>query len=159
AGIFALEPPDSGPRVAILIPSRNNHKVLQTCLRSLRKTTYRDHEVVVVDNASDDPATLRALAELPCKVVRVPNPGPKSNFAAVMNRPAALGDAELVLFLNDDIEVIDARWLSRMVGCARIPGVGAVGAHLFCPDGRTQHAGIVHGLYRGLAGPAFKLAP
>jgi GT2 family glycosyltransferase len=37
--------------------------------------------------------------------------------------------------------------------------VGAVGACLLYPDGRVQHAGIVHGYYDGMAGPALKLLP
>ena len=46
-----------------------------------------------------------------------------------------------------------------MMGYAQLEGVGAVGARLVYPDGRVQHAGILHGYYDGLPGPAFKLAP
>ncbi|MGL5060274.1 MAG: glycosyltransferase, partial [Microcoleus sp.] len=49
------------------------------------------------------------------------------------------------------------RWLSQMVGYAQMSGVGAVGARLLYPDGRIQHAGVIHGLHHGLAGHAFKL--
>src|SRR5262249_54220455 len=66
---------------------------------------------------------------------------------------------DLLLFLNDDTEVIDPRWLSQMVGWSRLPGVGAVGARLLYRDGRIQHAGVVHGFHEGLAGHAFKLLP
>jgi GT2 family glycosyltransferase/glycosyltransferase involved in cell wall biosynthesis len=157
-GIFAHDFPDDGPRVAVLIPTRNQRDVLARCLDSLMRTSYRNYEVVVVDNESDEPATCDYLRRLPHRVLRVPNPGPRFSFAHVNNVAAKAVDAEYVLFLNDDTEVIDARWLSTMMGYAQLPGVGAVGAKLTYADGRVQHAGILHGYYDGLAGPAFKLA-
>ena len=46
-----------------------------------------------------------------------------------------------------------------MVGYGQINGVGAVGARLLYPDGKIQHAGIIHGYYKGMVGPAHKLLP
>ena len=132
--------------------------MLARCLDSLAQTAYRNYEVVVVDNESDDPATCDYLAGLSHRVLRVANPGPRFSFAHVNNVAARAVDAEYLLFLNDDTEVRDPRWLSAMMGYAQLPGVGAVGARLVYPDGRVQHAGILHGYYDGLPGPAFKLA-
>ena len=67
--------------------------------------------------------------------------------------------SEFVLFLNNDTEVVAGRWLSQMMGYARMPGVGAVGAKLRYRDGTVQHAGVVHGYHDGLAGHAFKNMP
>ena len=50
-------------------------------------------------------------------------------------------------------------WLTQMVGCAQIHGVGAVGARLLYPDRRIQHAGVIIKFYRGLAGHAFNGLP
>ncbi len=158
-GLFRHEFPDDGPRVAVLIPTRNHRAVLARCLDSLARTSYRNYEVVVVDNESDDPATRDYLARLPHRVLRVANPGPRFSFAHVNNVAARAVDADYLLFLNDDTEVRDPRWLSAMMGYAQLEGVGAVGARLVYPDGRVQHAGILHGYYDGLPGPAFKLAP
>lgn len=158
-GIFAHEFPDEGPRVAIIIPTRDNLTVLKACLESLGRTTYKNYEAVIVDNGSDDAATLEFLDRTPHRVLRIPNAGERFNFAAINNRAVEETDAEYVLFLNDDTEVVAPAWLSQMVGYLGLPGVGAVGARLRFPDGRLQHAGIVHGYYHGLAGPAFKLLP
>jgi GT2 family glycosyltransferase len=158
-GIFAVEFPDDGPKVSIIIPTRNGLAILRRCIDSLARTTYRNYEVIVVDNDSDDPATLAWLQALPHRVERIANPHGRFNFAFINNRAAERADGELLLFLNNDTEVVAPRWLSQMVGYARFAGVGAVGARLIFPDRRIQHAGIVHGYYRGLAGPAFKLAP
>lgn len=158
-GIFAHRFADDGARVAIIIPTKNNVEVLRRCLASLAKTTYKNYEVVVVDNESDDPQTLAYLDGLACRVLRIANPAGRFNYAAINNRAVKEVDAELVLFLNDDTEVLEPRWLSQMVGYMGVAGVGAVGARLLFPDGRIQHAGIVHGYYNGMAGPAFKLLP
>ncbi|MFS8084450.1 MAG: glycosyltransferase [Acidobacteriota bacterium] len=158
-GVFSHRFPDEGPRVAIIIPTRNNLAFLTVCLDSLHKTTYQNYEVVIVDNESDDPATLDYMSSLPHKVLRIPNPNGSFSFAAINNRAVEQVNADYILFLNDDTEVISPDWLSGMVGYLKIPGVGAVGARLLLPDGRVQHAGVVHGYYNRMAGPAFKLMP
>ncbi|MEG4585013.1 glycosyltransferase [Microcoleus sp. MOSTC5] len=156
-GIFAQDFPDNGPSVTVIIPTKNQLKLLKACLDSLETTTYKNYQVAVIDNESDDPKTLEYLKELSCQVLRIKNPDGKFSFAAINNRAVEQVDSEYVLFLNNDTEVINPRWLSQMVGYAQIPAVGAVGARLLYPDGRIQHAGIIHGLHHGLAGHAFKL--
>jgi len=158
-GIFGIAFPDDGPKVSIIIPTRNGLAILRRCIDSLAQTTYRNYEIVIVDNDSDDPATVEYLGSLPHRVERISNPHGRFNFAWINNRAAERVQGDLLLFLNNDTEVISPRWLSQMVGYAGLPGVGAVGARLLFPDRRIQHAGIVHGYYRGLAGPAFKLTP
>ena len=158
-GIFGIAFPDDGPRVCIIIPTRNGVDILKRCIDSLRLTTYRNYEVLIVDNDSDDPATLAYLQDLPHRVERIGNPHGRFNYAYINNRAAERAQGDLLLFLNNDTEVVEPRWLSQMVGYAGFADVGAVGARLLYPDKRIQHAGIVHGYYRGLAGPAFKLTP
>ena len=113
----------------------------------------------MIDNESDEPNTLAYLASLPHRVLRIANRDGRFSYAAVNNTAVAMVDEELIVFLNDDTEVINPRWLSQMVGWSRLPGVGAVGARLLFPDRRIQHAGIVHGFHEGLAGHAFRLLP
>ncbi|MEG5057428.1 glycosyltransferase [Microcoleus sp. A2-C5] len=156
-GIFAQDFPDDGPSVTLIIPTKNQVKLLKACIDSLESTTYKNYQIAVIDNESDDPKTLEYLNQLSCQVLRIRNPGGKFSFAAINNRAVAQVDSEYVLFLNNDTEVITPRWLSQMVGYAQIPAVGAVGARLLYPDGRIQHAGVIHGLHHGLAGHAFKL--
>jgi len=157
-GIFSHRFPDEGPSVAIIIPTKNNLEILRACIDSLKKTTYRNYELVIVDNESDDPATLDYLASVPHRVLRIPTPDGFS-FAAINNRAAAQVNTDYLLFLNNDTEVISPEWLSAMVGYMGMSGVGAVGARLLLPDGRIQHGGVVTGYYNRMAGPAFKLTP
>lgn len=158
-GIFTHQFPDSGPHVSLLIPTKNNFSILKRCVESLEKTTYKNYELVIIDNASDDPVTLDYLRTLSSRVMTIRNPDNRFNFAHINNRAAENIASDFLLFLNDDTEISEPQWLSQMIGYAQLPGVGAVGARLLYPDSRIQHAGIIHGLYDGLAGPAFKLAP
>jgi len=163
-GMFSLVFGDEGPGVTIVIPTYNKVELLQGCVTSLARTTYRNYEILVVDNGSDDPATLAYLAELEIsphhRVIRVPQHADGFNFSALNNTAVAEADTEFVLLLNNDTKVINPRWLSQMVGYAQMPGVGCVGAVLRFADGTVQHAGVIHGLNDGLAGHAFRhLAP
>lgn len=155
-GIFSHRFPDEGPSVAIIIPTKNNLDLLRTCIDSIEKTTYKNYEVVIVDNESYDPATLTYLETSPHRVLRIPTPD-GFNFSAINNRAVEQVSADYVMFLNNDTEVISPDWLSDMVGYMGMSGVGAVGARLLLPDGRIQHAGVVHGYYNRMVGPAFKL--
>ncbi|MGD1699650.1 glycosyltransferase [Dapis sp. BLCC M229] len=168
-GIFKPTFPDQGDSVTIIIPTKNQAKLLKACIESLRKTTYQNYQVFVIDNESDESETLEYLASLKdlyfgeanISVIPIANTDGKFNFAAINNRAVELisknAKTEYILFLNNDTEIISPNWLSQMMGYAKIPGVGAVGAKLIYPDQRIQHAGVIHGLHHGLAGHAFKL--
>jgi GT2 family glycosyltransferase/glycosyltransferase involved in cell wall biosynthesis len=158
-GIFSQQFPDHGPSVTIIIPTKNQLTLLKGCIDSLAKTTYQNYQVVVIDNESDDPKTREYLKQLPHQVLPIKNAGGKFSFAAINNRAVAQTESDYILFLNNDTEVINPRWLSQMVGYLQFSGVGAVGARLLYPDGKIQHAGVIHGLHHGLAGHAFKLMP
>lgn len=164
-GVYTPLFPDDGPSVAIIIPTKNQRRLLQACLESLDKTTYTNYRIYVIDNESDQADTLTYLATLPTRpqangsmvtVWRIPNPGAGFNYAHINNVAATRVRAEFLLFLNSDVVVSDPRWLSQMVGYLRLAGVGAVGARLLFPNGRVQHAGVLHGLHQGGVGHAFK---
>ncbi len=161
-GLFQIDFPDEGPTVAIVIPTKNRLELVRNCIGSiLEKTTYCRYEIVVIDNESDDPATLEYLCNLParCRVIRIPSTDGRFNYARLNNQAVECLDAEYVLFLNNDTEVRRPEWLSQMVGFAEFPGVGAVGARLLFPDGRVQHAGVITGHHEGMPNPAFKSTP
>ncbi|TWA77106.1 GT2 family glycosyltransferase [Azospirillum brasilense] len=162
-GMFEIRFPDHGPSVTIVIPTKNQTGYLKTCLESLEQTTYRDYDVLVVDNESDDPAAIAYLDSLRSnprvRVERIPSPGGRFSFANLNNEAVRRCTADYVLFLNNDTKVITPGWLGQMMGYARMPGVGAVGARLYFEDGTIQHAGIVHGYHEGLVGHAFRNNP
>lgn len=143
---FAI--PEPPPLVSILIPTRNGLHLLQRCLDSVRKkTSYAHYEIIVVDNQSNDPATLTYLDKLASVgSVRVLEYDAPFNYAAINNFAARVARGDLLCLLNNDIEVIDAGWLDEMVSHAARPEIGAVGALLYYPDNTIQHAGVIIGM-------------
>lgn len=139
------------PPTSVIVPTRNRVDLLRSCLEGLAKTDYPDLEIIVVDNDSDDPATLAYLAGLdPARHRVLRHPGP-FNFSTLNNRAAAEARGRLLCLLNNDIEVIEPGWLATMARQAMRENVGAVGARLLYPDGRIQHAGVVLGVGGGAA--------
>jgi glycosyltransferase involved in cell wall biosynthesis len=136
--------PREWPLVSILIPTRDNPRLLRRCLHSLRRLTiYPRYEILVIDNGSTCPQARRFLRSCGERVVRMEMP---FNHSRLNNQAAQMARGEVLVLLNDDTEVISREWLRALVEQALRPEVGAVGAWLFHPDGRTQHAGIVLGL-------------
>jgi len=145
--------------VSVVIPTRNDLRVLSNCVRSIRELTdYPGYEIVVVDNASDDPATVDYLAaQSGAGAIRVVNYPGRFNFSAINNRAVEGCASEVVVLLNNDTEVLNPGWLGELVSQALRPEVGAVGAKLLFANDRIQHAGVLLGLGGdGIAGHAFK---
>ncbi len=140
--------PSQLPMVSLIIPTRNNLTLIRQCIESiLNKTTYPNYEIIVVDNGSDDPATLDYFASLAGNSkVRVLKDEKDFNFSALNNHAVMQAKGELVGLINNDIEVITPGWLSEMVSHALRPDVGAVGAKLWYPNNTLQHGGVVLGL-------------
>lgn len=145
------------PMVSLIIPTRNGSQLIRQCIDSiLKKTTYPNYEILIIDNGSDDAKTVdyfRSLeADLRIRLIRDDQP---FNFSALNNAAAKLARGELIGLVNNDIEVISPSWLSEMVSHALRPDVGAVGARLLYPNGTVQHAGVILGV-GGVAGHAHK---
>jgi O-antigen biosynthesis protein len=149
--------PDIQPMVSIIIPTRNAVELVRTCIESVKsRTIYKNYEIVLVDNGSDDPEALAYFAELAkapnFMLIRDDSP---FCYSAINNQAASKAHGDILCFLNNDIEVINPDWLNELVSHACRPGVGAVGARLLYPNGMLQHAGIVLGI-GGWAGHAHK---
>jgi GT2 family glycosyltransferase len=147
-------PISDSARVSIIIASGGKANVLETNLQSiLDKTTYRNFEVVVIDNSKA--GVIKALLRKFPPVRYIDHRHKPFNYSAINNLAARQCESPILLFLNDDTSVIAPDWLESMVELAERPEVGVVGAKLLYPDKRIQHAGVVMGLYDN-CGHAFK---
>lgn len=145
--LFANQAKD---KVSIIIPSKDNAQVLYKCIASLTEyTTYRNYELILVDNGSspeqrmwinqyiDRLKTESAGKEAPLEVTYLYEEM-DFNFSKMCNLGAKAAKGDYLLFLNDDIEIMDTveggKWLDYMLAYAAKCHVGAVGAKLYYPE-------------------------
>ena len=146
-------------RVGIIVPTKDRVDLLRACIDSLERFGAKDQTIIVIDNQSSDPDTLRYLEEIGTRHIVVPYDRP-FNFAAMNNHAVrvAAGDCEHLVFMNNDVEAIEAGWIDRMRSLAARPDVGAVGATLIYPDEFVQHAGVIVG-FQGSANHSHQHRP
>jgi len=139
------------PLVSIIIPVRDRVDVLSRCVKSIfEKSTYRNWELLIVNNQSSEAETLRFLDQLSkLPNVTVLDYNDRFNFSKINNFAVNHARGGVLLFLNNDVEVVTPSWLEELLGYAEQPAIGAVGAKLLLPDGRIQHGGVVLGLSGG----------
>ena len=164
--------------LSIVIPSKDNPEVLFHCLDSLveRTRTAYSYEIVLVDNGSSaenrdkisrkaDALNTKALSSKKADAKALQNKSSLAgcrylyeqmdfNFSKMCNLGAENATGDILLFLNDDMEVIQPDWLDLMLEKALLSYAGAVGAKLLYPDSDIiQHAGVTN----LRVGPAHKL--
>lgn len=140
--------PVSGKIASIIIPTKDNIRLLKACLDSIfDQTRYPDFEIVLVDTGSTEPATQQYYHTLAAKsnVKLILDPRP-FNFHKACNLGARHATGEVLIFLNNDTEALCPEWLAELVGWAEKPEIGIVGAKLIRPDHTIQHAGLIIGL-------------
>ncbi|MCL1598709.1 MAG: glycosyltransferase [Actinomycetia bacterium] len=143
------------PLVKVVIPTRDHAQLLQKCVEGIsNRTDGVDVHIVIVDNGSVKASSLEYLEQLDCRddvsVVRIDD---EFNYSALCNRGAVTGpDADYLLMMNNDVEVVGRKWLQQMTGwLIADPAVCVVGTKLVYSNHTVQHGGVVLGL-DGVAG-------
>lgn len=136
-------------RVSIIIPTKDKIDLLAVCLDSiLQKTRWPDYEILVLDNNSSEADTFTYFERISAQDARVRViPAPyKFNWSFLNNFGVRHATGEILVFLNNDTELITPDWLERLVETTSLPDVGTVGVQLYYEDGTLQHAGVVVGM-------------
>lgn len=150
--------PKNPPLVSLLIPTRDRRNLTEVAVRSiLEKTSYKNFEIIILDNGSVEQDTLEFFAEIQLEYenVRVINYDYPFNYSAINNFGAKFAKGKLIGLVNNDVEVINNGWLTEMVSYAIRKEVGCVGAKLYYSNDTIQHAGVICSL-GGVAGHSHK---
>lgn len=125
--------------VAILVLNWNGRSLLQTCLPLLLNQTYKNYEVVVVDNGSTDGSNTLVLEQFP--QVRLIQNKENIGFSRALNVGARQVEADVIVLLNNDV-FAQPDWLAKLIRpFTESPEIGIVGSKLLFPDGTIQHLG------------------
>ena len=160
-GFYRVKYPVQGePLVSIIIPNREEKETLEECVESIfSKTSYKNYEIIIVENNSSSNEIFRyykQLSEDPrIHLIRWKK---EFNYSAINNFGVRHAKGDYLLFLNNDVKIIDPDWITEMLGICQRREVGAVGAKLIYPDNTIQHAGCVVGM-GGIAGNMFVNMP
>jgi GT2 family glycosyltransferase len=131
-----------GARVTVVIPTLQGGEKLARCLEHLRAQTFRDFDVVIVDNSG---ARVAAAYEQPPQVRVIHNRENLGFGAAInqaINQAGAEGSAEFILALNDDAYPAP-EWIAELVAaCEADPAVGMCASKILLRDGRIDSAGL-----------------
>lgn len=136
------------PLVSILIPNKDHVEDLRRCVESiLSRSTYGNYEIIVIENNS----TSQEIRDYYAQIVKNPkisveNYEGEFNYSKINNFGASKAKGEYLLLLNNDTQVITLDWIEELLMYAQRDDVACVGAKLYYPDQKIQHAGIVIGL-------------
>ena len=154
------------PKISIVIPNCEHAEDLKRCIDSIyEKSVYDNYEIIVVENNSKgseirgyyDELKRGALKDI-VKVYDFTADTASSNesgttaahgsfnFSKVINYGVSKATGDYVILLNNDTQVITVNWMEELLMYAQREDVGAVGAKLYFPDRKIQHAGVVLGL-------------
>lgn len=157
------------PKVSIVIPNCEHAEDLKRCIDSIyEKSVYDNYEIIVVENNSKGSEIRGYYEELKngglkdvVKVVdytawktvqqnatsaAAPAASEGFNYSAVVNYGVKNSTGDYIILLNNDTQVITVNWIEELLMYAQREDVGAVGAKLYFPDRKIQHAGVVLGL-------------
>lgn len=141
-------------RIQVIIQTRDHPAMLRKAIDSLRRrAALRDRlDFTIVDNRSreGETASLLRMMQGDRQTKVMPHDEP-FNWSRANNLAAEQGTAPILLFVNNDIEMLTRHWDVALQQQLAQPGVGAVGALLLYPDRTIQHGGMIMGM--GSGGP------
>jgi GT2 family glycosyltransferase len=137
-------PPNNSPAVSVVVLNWNGGEYLPRCLEALATQTFKDFEVIVLDNASSDGSSDGLEARWPdFRAVRFTQ---NLEFSTANNRGAKLAIGKWLAFLNNDA-FPEKEWLENLLKAAgEHPGFAFFASRLVYAGapGRVQATGDIY---------------
>ena len=148
---------DLSDKISIIIPNMDHVDDLKKCIESIKRSTYSNYEIIIVENNSKMNETFEYYNELKNDVrIKIEQFDiDYFNYSKIVNFGVQKSTGKYIILLNNDIEIISNNWIEEMLMYANRDDVGIVGAKLLFSDNSIQHAGVIIGI-RGLAGHLYR---
>lgn len=135
---------NSQPKISIILINKNKKKTCECINSILKKTTYSDFEILVVDKMINFEALIPDS--------RIHSFINKNNIrnSELLNQASCYAKGEYLVFLDSNTKIISSEWLEEMLMFAQRTNTGAVGAKLINNDETIHNAGVfigIHGLF------------
>jgi len=129
------------PAVSVLMPVRNGALFLSEAIGSLAAQTFRDFEIVVIDNGSTDatPELIAQWADREPRLRSVRIEGPR--LTRSLNLAAEIARAPLLARLDADDVALPHRLERQVAAMAASPGIGLLGSNVELIDARGRGLG------------------
>lgn len=122
------------PLISIIIVNYNGKKWLQNCFTSLLKQTYKNFEIIFVDNASTDGSIMYVKNHFP--KVKVVETHSNLGFAGGNNEGYKHAKGEYILLLNNDTYVKENYLQEFIKAFQEIPNLGIAQSKLILTNER-----------------------
>jgi hypothetical protein len=132
--VKTIKPLKKEPLISIIIPTAYKDNLINKCLNSLEKSTYKNYEVIIVDGGEEN-----SLDKGFSKRVSIQK---DFNFSERCNAGAYISSGSFLVFLNDDTEIITDSWLEVLLGLVRQPSVKAASPIIYLPNGDIQVSSV-----------------
>jgi GT2 family glycosyltransferase len=138
------------PLVSIIIPFKDMVELLTVSITSiLKKSTYENFEIIGISNNSNNKATFDEMKRLKKLDNRINfyEYNIEFNYSDINNYAVReYANGRHIILLNNDIEIISPMWIEEMLMYSQKNNIGVVGAKLYYPNDKIQHAGVIVGL-------------
>jgi GT2 family glycosyltransferase len=132
-------------KVSIIIIIQENLKTSKKSLKSLLAKTILDNiEILLIVSKQMGLAKVEHLVgEFNNPLIRCFEYKGEYNIAKMKNFAVELATGEILIFLDNNLEVIDSDWLEEMIGWASQKKIGAVGGKILNPNGTIRRTGLL----------------